>query len=115
VTRSHFDKLVNEFEKGLDEALKEYDVPMLEVAPSLAAAAAEASSRDAKGKAAAQPSRRVTRSSKRRQDVGEDSEAMALEEAAGFWQCRHCTYANEDMDAQACEVCGQPRRGANKQ
>lgn len=25
VTRSHFDKLVNEFEKGLDEALKEYD------------------------------------------------------------------------------------------
>ena len=25
VTKSHFEKLVNEFEKGLEEALKEYD------------------------------------------------------------------------------------------
>lgn len=25
VTKSHFEKLVNEFEKGLDAALKEYD------------------------------------------------------------------------------------------
>ncbi|KAI7836399.1 hypothetical protein COHA_009731 [Chlorella ohadii] len=118
VTRSHFDKLVNEFEKGLDEALKEYDVPRADTGPSLvaaaAAAAAEASSRDAKGKAAAQPSRRVTRSSKRRQEAGEDPEAMVLEEAAGFWQCRHCTYANEDMEAQECEVCGQPRRAASQ-
>lgn len=38
-------------------------VPMAEVGPSLAATAAD-SSRDAKGKAAVQPSRRVTRSSK---------------------------------------------------
>ena len=29
-------------------------------------------------------------------------------------RCRHCTYANEDMEAQACEVCGQPRRGASQ-
>ena len=203
VTRSHFEKLVDEFEKGLDAALKEYDggcsVPCLFDAPGLsclahcssgagpmlcaesratpltccllrcyhpctaaaaavpmedagtsAAEAAEAAARDAKGKAAATPSRRVTRSSKvggagwgwgvrgqgqgwphaagcqkhclgrragrqagrqagslqplhtqpatpphapsharlqRRQDgAGGDAEALALEEAAGFWQ-----------------------------
>ncbi|PSC75961.1 putative E3 ubiquitin-ligase ARI8 [Micractinium conductrix] len=122
VTRLHFEKLVNEFEKGLDAALKEYDAPM-EDAVSVAAkagvaadaeATAAAAAAAAKGKAAAAaaPSRRVTRSSKRRQGGPGDDEATAMEEAAGFWQCRHCTFANQDMDATDCDVCGQPRRGA---
>lgn len=63
-----------------------------EEAEAAKAAAAEA----AKGKgaaAAAPPSRRVTRASKRRQggtggSPGDDAEAVAMEEAAGFWQCR---------------------------
>lgn len=120
VTRSHFEKLVNEFEKGLDAALAEYDVPMDEVGTSAAAeasAAATAAAAKAAGKAAAAAapavSRRMTRSSKRRQgSQEEEGEAAALEEAAGFWQCRHCTYAHDDMELTACEVCGQPRRGA---
>ncbi|EFN58957.1 hypothetical protein CHLNCDRAFT_137543 [Chlorella variabilis] len=118
VTRSHFEKLVNEFEKGLDEALKVYDVAIDEAGTSVAAAeaaaaqAAAAEAAAAKGKAPAASSRRITRSSKRRQGGVADVEQMVLEEEAGFWQCRHCTYANEDMGGPKCDMCGQPRGDA---
>ncbi|KAI3433888.1 hypothetical protein D9Q98_003690 [Chlorella vulgaris] len=115
VTRIHFEKLVNEFEKGLDEALKEYDVPMAQASTSAAAATAAAAAAEeaaaAKAKAAGKApadSRRITRASKRRQGPV-DQEQAAIEHEAGYWQCSHCTYANEAMDSQECELCSQPR------
>lgn len=66
---------------------------MEEASPAAAAAEAAAASEAAaaaaaKGKAAAAPARRVTRSSKRRQASHDDQDSTALEEEAGFWQCR---------------------------
>jgi len=26
-----------------------------------------------------------------------------------FWQCRSCTFANTNLAAQACEICGNAR------
>lgn len=39
------------------------------------------------------------------------AEEPDIEGLAGFWQCAACTFANRDMAATECEVCGQPRRG----
>jgi hypothetical protein len=51
------------------------------------AAAAKVAGKASAGAGAAGGSRRVTRASKRRQNGG-DPETVAMEEAAGFWQCR---------------------------
>ena len=37
---------------------------------------------------------------------------MKLMKRMPLFFCRHCTFANQDMDATDCDVCGQPRRGA---
>lgn len=169
MTRIHFEKLVDEFEKGLDQALKEYDgeglaaglacvssrntwntlafwmerrrgtaghrlcrrafpaccplllhpplphpVPMdaagtsaaaAAAAEEEAAAAAAAARAKAAGKAPA-PSRRVTRSSKRRQSIEDSGD---VDEAEG-WECRHCTYRMVDGSTAECDMCGLPRQ-----
>lgn len=41
-------------------------------------------------------------------DVDEVTGQLVSEQ--GFWTCRHCTLRNEDVTAEACDVCGLPRR-----
>ncbi len=40
------------------------------------------------------------------------AEEPDIEGLAGFWQCATCTFANQNMTATDCEMCGQPRSAA---
>eukprot|EP00887_Chlorella_sp_A99_P005298 scaffold1.g5298.t1 len=108
VTRAHFEKLVNEFEKGLEVALGAYTTADADVAgPS-------GSGPPGGGSDEAGPPRRRTRASKRSRggaagkapaeegDEGELDEEM--ETLAGFWMCGACTFCNTDLQSQACEM-----------
>lgn len=35
-----------------------------------------------------------------------------LEAIAGYWQCRHCTSANTDLNSAICDVCGNSKQAA---
>ncbi|GAB4818029.1 hypothetical protein N2152v2_005075 [Parachlorella kessleri] len=129
VTRTHFHKLVDEFEQGVDAAMRGYLEE--EAGPSTSAAAAAAGTAAAEAAAAVAapdddepgPSKAAgkrTRASKRTRNAGKGAAAGSsaaageggepdLEGLAGFWQCAACTFANTDMEAAACEMCQQPR------
>ncbi|KAK9806726.1 hypothetical protein WJX72_000715 [[Myrmecia] bisecta] len=118
VTRSHFDKLVEELEKGLDHLLTTYRATTEEEAPPEVAeeAAAGPSSSKAKPEASKAPSKKASGAKRGRQN-GQKAPAASratesntdLEATAGHWQCRHCTFANQDLDAEVCEVCEMAR------
>ena len=80
-----------------------------EATAAAAAAAAKAAGKGAAGAGAgaAGGRRRITRASKRRQNGG-DPEMVAMEEAAGFWQCRWVRLAPvQELLCQAlcCAAC----------
>lgn len=125
VTQSHFAKLVNELEKGMNSLLDTYrtEEPAEEAAAAApAAAAAEPAAPEppapssAKKGGASKRSRRTHRGGGSSQlssqpAAGASSqlvEGSALEAMAGYWACPVCTYANE-LGAAACEMCETAR------
>ncbi|DBA71150.1 hypothetical protein WJX79_002426 [Trebouxia sp. C0005] len=104
VTHSHFAKLVQELEKGVDTLLEQYkgmeeqQEEEVQSAP-LAAVPARSTKRN----------RQTLRGANGTASSQEASEAE-LEAIAGYWQCRHCTSANRDFGSTACEVCGNAKQ-----
>ena len=41
--------------------------------------------------------------------AADSNNGIDVTDVDGAWQCRHCTYANTDADADVCEVCEQGR------
>jgi ariadne-1 len=94
VTRTHFDRLVAELERGLDNLATEY------AGGDAGAGGAGGSQRRA---VARPPSRGPPLSAPRRTGPAPDRP---------LWTCAQCTFANDDMDAVACGVCERPRDGS---
>ena len=95
VTRTHFDRLVAELERGLDNLAAEYHAG------------------DAFGEGdGSQPSaRRVVRPPSRGPTLlGGCGTSGAATAGRATWQCTECTFAN-DAGATACTVCEHPREG----
>ena len=100
VTRTHFDRLVAELERGLDNLAAEYHAG------------------DAFGEDESQPSaRRVVRPPSRGPALsggaalsGGPGPSGAAAAGRATWQCTECTFAN-DVGATACTVCENPREG----
>ncbi|BDA49808.1 probable E3 ubiquitin-protein ligase ARI7 [Coccomyxa sp. Obi] len=112
VTRNHFDKLVQELEKGIDTMLHAYggdmDTDELE-GPSAPAPAAGK-------KKAARPSKKARATSNKGAsgsgagvEGDSDGENGAGASGWGFWQCHTCTYVNQEPRRQSCAVCDTPR------
>ncbi|KAK9905069.1 hypothetical protein WJX75_009180 [Coccomyxa subellipsoidea] len=112
VTRSHFDKLVQELEKGMDVMLHAYggdmDTDDAEgpSAPAPAAAKKKASRPSKKARAAS--SRGASGSGAAAAPEG-DSDGDGGAGGWGFWQCTACTYVNQDPRRHTCEVCDNTR------
>jgi ariadne-1 len=122
VTRTQFSKLVDFLEKGLDAGLKEYGGadPMDLGVEDAEDDGAAGPSKPPSGGDVTGPSRRVTRSAAKRvrptganngkAPLEEEGMASSVEVRGGYWQCKACTYANDDLRGSACEMCGRPRR-----
>ena len=41
--------------------------------------------------------------------AADSNNGVDLPDVDGAWQCRHCTFANTNVDADTCEVCEQSR------
>lgn len=101
VTHSHFEKLVQELEKGLDGMLEQYrGIEQVEEEVQHAAQAKQTNSWTSK-----RNRQKGTASSQ----SGAASE-QELEAIAGYWQCRHCTSANTDLSSTTCHVCGNAKQ-----
>lgn len=129
VTKSHFDKLVQELEKGMEKMLVDYnelgeemdmemEIEEPDVEPerkSEEAGRSKGKHKEAKHRASPRASSKRTRAAQR--SAGEssaDGQDLLMmdsdaEESAGFWQCRSCTFANTDLSAEACEICDASR------
>ncbi|KAK9832545.1 hypothetical protein WJX81_007928 [Elliptochloris bilobata] len=112
VTRSHFEKLVQELEKGLDNLLADYGAEGGAEGGEPPGAGPSGSqgvptkARAARGGRAPKRSRAVKGGAAAAAAAGGDSD---MEVEAGFWQCAACTFANRDLRAMRCDACDTPR------
>eukprot|EP00803_Ostreobium_quekettii_P000363 evm.model.scf_159.2 EVM.evm.TU.scf_159.2 scf_159:22345-29222(-) len=137
VTRTYFEKLVKQLEKGFEKIEQLYEahggfenstsLDLLPSASSLAGSqasqASNVSQRDdsqrgagtsAKGRGRLRIKRVKSAESSgqdEKQGQVESLDTNELEAMAGFWQCTQCTVANENLQASECEVCGAQRQG----
>eukprot|EP00884_Botryococcus_braunii_P023086 jgi/Botrbrau1/9461/Bobra.0252s0082.1 len=106
VTRSHFDKLVSELEKGLDNLVEDYGGKDMDVEDAGGSSSRASTSRGPKlAKAAGAKRKGRGRGGVSGAGLG-DSEA---EDMQGFWVCGACTVQNTDLNSETCAVCNLPR------
>ncbi|RMZ57524.1 hypothetical protein APUTEX25_003767 [Auxenochlorella protothecoides] len=109
VTRSHFTKLVNEMEKGLDLALQSYDT----VNPKTGGRGADEASTSAKPTRDARAGPRSDAYDPYRMTMKHPrprpARNMPSQDEAHAWMCQLCTYANTRMSSQQCQMCGTAR------
>jgi hypothetical protein len=102
VTRSFFEKLVAQLERGFGGMGEEYAGGLL-VEEDDEGGAGGGGKSGARAEAAAKAAAAAAKSG-----GGAGAQDAA---APGTWRCAYCTLANSNMSARACEMCGLPRGG----